>query len=61
MHFGNTLFKIDNNFTLIVLTIIVPAFDLGTSFGKVKSGKILEIYFQTCVGTLFLDPYENFI
>jgi len=27
---------------LLVLTIIVPEFDLGMSFGKVKSGKSLE-------------------
>ena len=35
MHFHNILFKIDN-FTFIVLTVIVPVFDLGMSFGKVK-------------------------
>jgi len=34
MHFHNILFKIDH-FNLIVLTIIVPVFDLGVSFGKV--------------------------
>jgi len=34
MHFHNILFKIDN-FTFIVLTIIVPVVDLGMSFGKV--------------------------
>ena len=27
------------NFTFIVFTIIIPVFDLGMSFGKVKSGK----------------------
>jgi len=43
--------KIDN-FTFIVLTIIVPLFDLGMSFGKVKSGKSLEVYVQNCVGNL---------
>jgi len=55
MHFRNIFFKIDN-FTFIVVTIVAPVFDLGVSFGEVKfwkeSGKILNIYIQTCVGTL---------
>jgi len=34
-------FKVDD-FTSIVLTIIVPVFDLGMSFGNVKSGKSRE-------------------
>ena len=34
MHFHNISFQIDN-FTFIVLTIIVPVFDQGMSFGKV--------------------------
>jgi len=33
-NFHNILLKIDN-FTLIVLTIIVPVFDLGMLLGKV--------------------------
>jgi len=32
--------------SLIVLTIIVPVFDLGMSFGKVKSIKSLEFIFR---------------
>jgi len=35
MHFHNILFKIDN-FIFIVLTIIVPVFNLGMTFRKVK-------------------------
>jgi len=31
--------KIDNFLTFILLTIIVPVFDLGMSFGKIKPGK----------------------
>jgi len=45
MHSDNILFwyfdKIDN-LTFIVLTVTVPVFGLGVSFGKVKSGKSLE-------------------
>jgi len=35
-----------------VLTIVVPEFDQGMLFGKVKYGKSREIYIQYCVGTL---------
>jgi len=42
VHFHNILFKIDNCFTSIVLAIIVPVFDLGMLFAKVKSGKGLS-------------------
>jgi len=38
MHFRNTSFNA-GNFTSIAFTIPVPVFDLGISFGKVKSGK----------------------
>jgi len=34
-------------FTFVVLTIIMPVFDLGMSFGKAKPGKILEQWFLT--------------
>jgi len=55
MHFHNILLKIDN-FTFIVLTIIIimPVFYLGMLFEKVKSGKSLEIYIQNCVETLLI-------
>ena len=37
-----------------MLNITVPVFDQGRSYGKVKSGKGLEIYFRSRVGTLWL-------
>jgi len=59
MFYSDTCDTIDN-FTCIVLTIIAPVFDLGMSFGKVKSekspeksGNCLEICIQSCVGTLY--------
>ena len=39
LHFHNIFIKFDN-FTLIMLTFIVPVFDLGMSFGKFKSGNL---------------------
>jgi len=54
MQFHNILIKMDNNFTFIMLTIIVPVFDLGMWFGKVKSGNIYSklrrnpVYLQDC-------------
>jgi len=50
--YSDFFYKIDNNFIFTVLTIVVPVFDLGMSFGKVTSGKGLQIYIQNCVGTL---------
>jgi len=47
-----------DNFTFIVLTIIVAVFGLGMSFRKVqvwkKSGKVLESYIQNGVGSLIM-------
>jgi len=47
-----------------VLTVIAHVFDLGMSFGKVKSEKSpeknwknLKIYIQNCVGTLVLSVW----
>jgi len=34
------------NLTYIMLTIIVPVFDLCRSFGKVKSGKSFENFWK---------------
>jgi len=53
------------NFTYMVLNIIALIFDLGKSYGNVRSGtypenvwktswKSLEIYIQNCVGTLHI-------
>jgi len=53
MFYSDSFDKNDNNFTFM-LTIIVPVFDLGMSFGKLESGKSLQIYVQNCVGTLRL-------
>jgi len=39
-----------NDFHRVTITALV--FDLDMSFGKVQSGKSLEIYVQNCVGTL---------
>ena len=49
--YSDIFYKIDI-LTLMVLTIIMPVFNLHMSFGKVKTGKSLEIYIETCVGTL---------
>jgi len=37
---------------LLCQFISVPVVDRSMSFGKVKSGKSLEIFLQNCVGTL---------
>jgi len=55
------------NYTFIVLTITLREFDLGMSFGKVKSGKSLErsqkvsFYIQNCVGALQTSTMANCI
>jgi len=38
--YSDTFDKIDNNLTFIILSTTGPVFDLGMSFGKVKSGKL---------------------
>jgi len=57
------------NCAYIVLNVAVFAFDLRRSYGNVRSGKNLEIYFQNCVETLtqcfqqsqivLLAPYQD--
>ena len=53
IHFNVILFKIDS-FTFIELTIIMPVFDLGMSFEKVRCGKRPEI-----VGKLYSKLCRN--
>jgi len=59
IHFHNISFKTDN-FAFIVLTIIVPVFNLAMdmSFRKVQAwkmaGKSLEICIRNCAWTLYM-------
>jgi len=61
MHFRNISFKINNNFYFHHFDYHSSCILSGYVIRINKSGESLKMYIQIYVGTLFLDPSENFI